>query len=106
MAAAGKRDPSPQETQICLPFIRRQINWSIRMCWSASAKPSSQAILNITDGIVKSRGKWFDYDTGTRKIRATATFHPAYLLRQPISKRQTWQDMRAVQKALQADKAT
>jgi uracil-DNA glycosylase family 4 len=102
----GNRDPSAQETQICLPFIRRQIQLVDPDVLVCLGKPSSQAILNITDGIVKSRGKWFDYDTGTRKIRATATFHPAYLLRQPISKRQTWQDMRAVQKALQADKAT
>ncbi len=98
----GNRDPSAQETQICLPFIRRQIqlvNPDVLVCLG---KPSSQAILNVTDGIVKTRGKWFGYDTGTRTIRATATFHPAYLLRQPISKRQTWQDLRAVQKALQS----
>lgn len=96
----GNRDPSPQETQICLPFIRRQIelvNPDVLVCLG---KPSSQAILNVTDGIVKTRGKWFDYDTGTRRIKAIATFHPAYLLRQPISKRQTWQDLRAIQKQL------
>ncbi|MGD9839113.1 MAG: uracil-DNA glycosylase family protein [Afipia sp.] len=100
----GNRDPSAQETQICLPFIRRQIQLVDPDVLVCLGKPSSQAILNVTDGIVKTRGKWFDYDTGTRTIRATATFHPAYLLRQPISKRQTWQDLRAVQKALQADK--
>ncbi|MDH8014004.1 uracil-DNA glycosylase family protein, partial [Klebsiella pneumoniae] len=65
-------------------------------------KPSSQAVLDLKDGIMKTRGKWFDYDTGTRKIKAMATFHPAYLLRQPIYKRLTWQDLRAVQKALAA----
>jgi len=97
----GNRDPSPQETQICLPFIRRQIelvNPDVLVCLG---KPSSQAVLDLKDGIMKTRGKWFDYDTGTRKIRAMATFHPAYLLRQPIYKRLTWQDLRAVKKALQ-----
>jgi DNA polymerase len=49
---------------------------------------------------MKTRGKWIDYNTGTRKIRAMATFHPAYLLRQPIYKRLTWQDLRAAKKAL------
>ena len=96
----GNRDPSPQETQICLPFIRRQIelvNPDVVVCLG---KPSSQAILNITDGIVKTRGKWFDYDTGTRRIRAMAMYHPAYLLRQPINKRETWRDLRAIQKQL------
>ena len=96
----GNRDPSPQETQICLPFIKRQIelvNPDVVVCLG---KPSSQAILDLKDGIMKTRGKWFDYNTGTRQIRAMATFHPAYLLRQPIYKRLAWQDLRAVQKAL------
>lgn len=97
----GNRDPSPQETQICLPFIKRQIelvNPDVLVCLG---KPSSQAVLNLKDGIMRMRGRWYDYDTGTRSIRAMATFHPAYLLRQPIYKRMAWQDLRAVAKALQ-----
>jgi len=96
----GNRDPSPQETQICLPFIRRQIelvNPDVLVCLG---KPSSQAVLDLKDGIMKTRGRWFDYDTGTRKIKAMATFHPAYLLRQPIYKRLTWQDLRSIRKEL------
>lgn len=49
---------------------------------------------------MRSRGRWHDYHTGTRSIRAMATFHPAYLLRQPIYKRLVWQDLRAIAKAL------
>jgi DNA polymerase len=96
----GNRDPSPQETQVCLPFIRRQIelvNPDVLVCLG---KPSSQAILGLTDGIMKTRGKWRDYDLGTRTIKAMATFHPAYLLRSPAYKRHAWQDLRSIQKAL------
>ena len=96
----GNRDPSPQETLICLPFIKRQIelvNPDVLVCLG---KPSSQAVLNLTDGIMKTRGRWRDYDTGTRVIKAMATFHPAYLLRSPSYKRHVWQDLRAIQKAL------
>jgi DNA polymerase len=50
---------------------------------------------------MKTRGKWFDYDTGTRTIRATATFHPAYLLRSPSYKRMSWQDLRTIAKELE-----
>ena len=50
---------------------------------------------------MRTRGKWFDYDTGTRTIRALATFHPAYLLRSPSYKRMAWQDLRAIAKALE-----
>ena len=96
----GNRDPSPQETQICLPFIKRQIELVDPDVLVCLGKPSSQAVLELKDGIMKTRGKWHDYDTGSRKIRAMATFHPAYLLRQPIYKRLTWQDFRAIKKAL------
>lgn len=96
----GNRDPSPHETQMCLPFIRRQIELVDPDILVCLGKPSSQAVLELKDGIMKTRGRWFDYDTGSRKIRAMATFHPAYLLRSPIYKRLTWQDLRAAKKAL------
>jgi DNA polymerase len=49
---------------------------------------------------MKTRGKWINYDTGTRTVRALPTFHPAYLLRSPSYKRLAWQDFRAIKKAL------
>ena len=98
----GNRDPSPQETQICLPFIKRQIELVDPDVLVCLGKPSSQAVLELKDGIMRTRGRWHNYDTGTRTIRAVATFHPAYLLRQPIHKRLAWQDLRAISKALNA----
>lgn len=98
----GNRDPSPQETQICLPFIKRQIELVDPDVLVCLGKPSSQAVLELKDGIMRTRGRWHNYDTGTRTIRAMATFHPAYLLRQPIHKRLAWQDLRAISKALNA----
>ena len=96
----GNRTPTPQETQICLPFIRRQIelvNPDVLVCLG---NPSSQGILETREGIMKTRGRWRDYDTGTRTIRAMATFHPAYLLRSPAYKRLAWQDFREIRRAL------
>jgi DNA polymerase len=96
----GNRTPTPQETQICLPFIRRQIelvNPDVLVCLG---NPSSQGILGTKEGIMRTRGRWMDYDTGTRTIRALATFHPAYLLRSPAYKRLAWQDFRVIRKAL------
>jgi DNA polymerase len=55
---------------------------------------------------MRTRGRWFDYDTGSRKIRALATFHPAYLLRSPSYKRLAWQDLRSIAKALQGASAS
>jgi DNA polymerase len=97
----GNRTPTPQETQICLPFIRRQIELVNPDVLVTLGNPSTQTLLATRDGIMKTRGKWFDYDTGTRLIRALPTFHPAYLLRSPSYKRLAWQDLRAIARALQ-----
>jgi DNA polymerase len=96
----GNRTPTPQESQICLPFIRRQIELvdpDILVCLGG---PSATTLLGIREGITKSRGRWQAYDTGTREIRAIATFHPAFLLRSPLQKRLAWRDFLAVKKAL------
>ncbi len=100
----GNRTPTPQETQICLPFIRRQIELVNPDVLVTLGNPSTQTLLQTREGIMKTRGRWFDYDTGTRAIRAMATFHPAYLLRSPSYKRMAWLDLRAIAKVLE-DKA-
>src|ERR1700692_3195616 len=97
----GNRTPTPQETQICLPFIQRQIELVHRDVLVTLCNPSPQSLLSTREGMMKTRGRWFDYDTGTRVIRALATFHPAYLLRSPSYKRLSWQDLRSIAKALE-----
>jgi DNA polymerase len=98
----GNRTPTPQETQICLPFIRRQIELVDPDVLVTLGNPSTQAILSTREGIMRTRGRWIDYDTGRRSIRALPTFHPAYLLRQPSYKRMSWQDLRAIATAVDA----
>ncbi|MGN6573842.1 MAG: uracil-DNA glycosylase [Pseudolabrys sp.] len=95
----GNRTPTPQETQICLPFIKRQIELvdpDVLVCLGG---PSSQTLLGQS-GITKIRGRWFTFDTGAREIRALPTFHPAFLLRSPLQKRFAWRDFLAIKKAL------
>jgi DNA polymerase len=96
----GNRTPTPQESQICLPFIQRQIelaNPDILVCLGG---PSMQTLLGVKEGIKRTRGRWFNFHTGTREIKAIATFHPAYLLRSPLEKRFAWRDFLAIKKAL------
>ena len=61
-------------------------------------------LLGIREGITKSRGRWYNYDTGKREIRAMPTFHPAFLLRSPLQKRLAWRDFLAIKKALGPEK--
>lgn len=97
----GNRTPTAQETQACLPFIRRQIDLAdpeILVCLGGSAV---QTLLGVSGGITRARGAWFDYQRDSAPpIRALAMFHPAYLLRQPAQKRLAWADMRTLANAL------
>jgi uracil-DNA glycosylase family 4 len=102
----GNRTPTPQETQICLPFIQRQIELVNPDVLVTLGNPSTQTLLSTREGIMKTRGRWFDYNTGTRVIRALATFHPAYLLRSPSYKKMAWQDLRSIAKALEETKVS
>jgi uracil-DNA glycosylase len=96
----GNRTPSIHETAVCRPFILRQIelaNPDVLVCVGGQA---AQALLNTTEGIVRLRGRWLDFQNGQRQIKALATLHPAYLLRQPSQKRVAWQDFKAIRAAL------
>jgi len=96
----GNRTPTPLETGACLPFTRRQIELvapKILICLGA---PSMQTLLGIKEGIMRSRGRWMDYDRGGTIIPAMAMLHPAYLLRQPSHKKFAWQDLRELAKKL------
>ncbi|MCX5481547.1 uracil-DNA glycosylase [Kaistia geumhonensis] len=96
----GNRTPTPEETAICRPFIRRQIELvdpDVLICLGGAA---AKELLDTREGILRLRGQWLGYDTGRRQIRAMATLHPAYLLRQPLQKRLVWRDLLALKAAL------
>ncbi|MET1414050.1 uracil-DNA glycosylase family protein [Roseibium sp. HPY-6] len=97
----GNRTPTPQETEICKPFIRRQIELVnpdvIVFLGAASAKN----LLGVQDGIRKMRGRWMKYPVSGRDIDAIATYHPAYLLRSPLEKRLSWRDFLSIQLKLE-----
>jgi uracil-DNA glycosylase family 4 len=96
----GNRTPTPQESQICLPFILRQIELVDPDILVCLGNPSAQTLLGLKEGITRTRGRWFTFNTGKREIRAMPTFHPAFLLRSPLQKRFAWRDFLAIKKAL------
>ena len=96
----GNRTPTPLETQICQPFLERQIalvSPDVVICVGGAA---AKQVLDTAEGIMRLRGKWREIDSGGRKVRAMATLHPAYLLRTPAAKRMAWRDLMAVKAAL------
>jgi DNA polymerase len=98
----GNRTPTPQEIAILLPFITRQIELSGPKILLTMGAPATQTLLSQKEGILRLRGRWFDYPLGGAKIPALATLHPAYLLRQPSQKALAWHDLRALRAKLHA----
>jgi DNA polymerase len=97
----GNRTPTPQEIAICKPFISRQIELASPEFLVCLGGPAAQNLLNIKEGILRTRGRWFTYRTDDgRDIKALPSLHPAYLLRQPLQKRLGWRDFTALRRAL------
>ena len=91
----GNRSPTAEELAICQPFLERQIELIAPRILVLVGGIAAKALLNRKEGITRLRGQWFPFATprieGT--IQATATFHPAYLLRTPSAKREVWRDL-------------
>lgn len=96
----GNRTPSPQETEICKPFLARQIALADPDVLIFLGGASAKAMTGTGEGILKLRGKWMRLDNGVREVPAMATLHPAYLLRQPLQKRLAWRDFLALRRVL------
>jgi uracil-DNA glycosylase family 4 len=101
----GNRTPTTQETIVCRPFIERLIEIVHPQVLVCVGAPSAHNLLGETQGISRLRGKWYTYQTPkiAAPINATALFHPAYLLRTPIKKRDAWQDLLMIRRKLVGD---
>jgi uracil-DNA glycosylase family 4 len=97
----GNRTPTPQETEICRPFIERQIQLADPDFLVPLGGASAKQLLKTNEGILRLRGQWRSYDTGTRTIPAMATLHPAYLLRQPLQKKLVWRDLLSLKEKME-----
>ena len=97
----GNRTPTTAEQGMCLAFTRRHIELARPKLLVLAGGVAVKAVLDTTEGITRLRGKWTSYtlSDGTA-IPTMPTFHPAYLLRTPASKRQSWQDLLAIDKKL------
>lgn len=99
----GNRTPTPHETEICRPFIERQIELANPKLLVTLGGPSAKTLLNTTEGILRLRGNWRSHTTksGTA-IPAMPTLHPAYLLRNPAHKKLAWRDFLEVKARLRS----
>ncbi len=94
----GNRNPMPDEIAACSSFLRRQLAVIQPEFICALGTFAAQTLLQTTEPISKLRGRFHDY----LGIKILPTYHPAYLLRNPDKKRDVWEDMKTLMRALAA----
>jgi uracil-DNA glycosylase family 4 len=103
----GNRTPTPQETEICRPFIERQIELANPKILVTLGGPSAKTLLHTTEGVLRLRGNWKSHRTAAgTTIPAMPTLHPAYLLRNPAHKKLAWRDFLEVKARLRQTGST
>ena len=97
----GNRTPTLAEQAICMAFTRRHIELARPKVLVLAGGTAAKSVLDTTEGIMRLRGKWtsLNLDDGSA-VPTLPTFHPAYLLRTPASKRQSWLDLLSLDKKL------
>lgn len=92
----NNRDPMPNEVKNCIGYLERQIELIRPEFLCLLGKPAAQTILETAMPMGKIRGRWYRY----KGIATIATWHPAYLLRNPPAKAETWEDLKLLMKAM------
>ena len=90
------RNPEQDEVETCEPFLFQQVDVIKPKVIVALGTFAAHALLRTLDPISRLRGRVYEY----RGAKLVPTFHPAYLLRSPASKREVWEDMKLVKRLL------
>ncbi len=98
----GNRNPEPDETAACIPFVYRQIAAIRPKLIVTLGNPATQGLLETKVGITRIRGTFQDFPL-IAGIKVLPTYHPAYLLRSPDKKREAWEDLKKVRAFLRGE---
>jgi uracil-DNA glycosylase family 4 len=98
----GNRTPSEAEIAVCLPFLLRHIALVAPEFLLLLGTTSVRAITGNNQGIRRLRGQWQSLAIPglDRQVPALPTYHPAYLLRTPLAKREAWADLLELQRRI------
>jgi uracil-DNA glycosylase len=86
------RKPEDDEVATCSPYLYRQLDVIAPKAIVCLGGVAAQTLLKTKDPISRFRGNWFDF----RNTKLIATYHPAYLLRNPNAKGEVWKDLQKV----------
>src|SRR6185369_8852717 len=88
----ANRPPTPEEASMCKPFLLREIAAVQPEVIVVLGNTAMKNLLDLKQGITRVRGQFQDY----QGVKVMPTFHPAYLLRDPTKKKETWEDIKKV----------
>lgn len=92
----NNRTPERDECETCSPFLMRQIEVIGPKAIVALGAVAAKTLLAINAPMSELRGRWYDF----RGTKLAVTYHPAFLLRDPRQKKETWKDLQMVMKDL------
>ena len=98
----GNRAPTLEEASMCKPFLLREIAAVQPEVIVVLGNTAMKNLLDTREGITRLRGTFQNY----KGIKVMPTFHPAYLLRDPSKKRETWEDLKKVRNYLDSTAKT
>ena len=93
----GNRQPERDECETCMPFLMRQIDVIRPRVIVALGATAAKNLLGMNDSMLNLRGRFYDF----RNTKLLVTYHPAFLLRDPRQKKETWKDLQLVMDFLQ-----
>lgn len=92
----NNRTPERDECDTCSPFLFRQIEVIKPKVIVALGAVAAKTLLAVNSSMAELRGRWYDF----RNTKLAVTYHPAYLLRDPRQKKETWKDLQMVMQEL------
>jgi DNA polymerase len=96
------RDPKPEEMVACSAYLHRQIALIRPRVILAVGRVAAQHLTGSTSPIGRMRGQSYAYENGDTGVPIVVTYHPAYLLRSPLEKRKSWEDLRRARDLLES----
>ncbi len=98
----GDRNPAPHEIAMCLPFLKRQIEFVAPKILVCLGEVATRTLLGEDTNLINTRGKWHETKIGTHDLQVLTSLHPDFLLKQPAQKRQVWLDLQMIKREIEA----
>ena len=96
----GNRLPTPQELEVCRPFLERQVALVAPTVLLLLGEAAARQMIDIGEGLARARGKWRQTQAGGHKVHAMASLTPNHLIKLPAHKQHVWRDLLAIKTLL------